>query len=1256
MGARLRPLVVLMVTALVTLVAIVLPSLASAASTATTPFIEAPGTAPNVDTIADGTSVAAPYNLSQGITTFNSVAISPYPSSDLLPTFSFAGQTSSATPVTTAATTAEPNVAVYPAQTGNEPFTSGFAGSPGPLSGYCGTSYSDTWDTSATATAGNLNETATPVEQPVGTSLPFAPYYFPYITRNADGSLTGYFDWRPKDADEAIVSATSTDNGKTWSATGEALEQNPGYCPSADTNDDGEGHPYVAALGSSSDLYTLQRAIGDYAGTSLDAFPINPSAADPLTGLPASASIGVDPNTFATGTTSVPTTGGVSIPVSTLGGDAANGNSTSETDVSANTSTLPDPSALPAGAAQYEDLTQSSSGIQPPVISCTGTSGSTASAPTLTGCTSPTAISVGTNDDLVEVIGTNTTATTVPFGPQDDKATDGPSLTVTATSTNTNTLTYLLNANAPNRYYIDGQAVYCTQANAEPTTKIEDCTTTDSAGLAVAAGTPIIADPVIPSSGAKYTGGPVVQTNGLLSPDGIIGPLPSSANAAWGEPSTGKVVLYTQKLANYFVEGGINGTVTAGEASSYSNYKTASTTAPITLSTTQSGSSSTLETGYVYTPGTTPTDYNISPFPTEAEQLPTSGSFKVYVGGELGTGSAAGTGAEMDTLTCSGWDVNPNIADLYNPNLKTIDLIGCTGGPGTSGPGTDILNAGHQGNWVAGPGASIESTNSSGNGVLTQIGEGKAVNAADAEKLFSNNQDYEVVRAAYTTDGINFTDLGAISGSTSGTAGATDGSYSDITNPDQQYSPAGPTGTSFDADNPQGSSPTNGAVGSTDQVELRWPGARGTIVTNADGSIGMFLSGAWASDGDSDAFNQIFYTQSSDGGKTWTVPRIVQSTDYTFSASAAQDASPNSALGVSAYYSGRAYDPTVVANPDGTYTLVFSGYRLPNPVKAAGTPLGTNSSALYCSGVSSNGCTTSATPTITETDPALYRNILTETLWPNVGTLQPPTVTTGSASSLSTSGATVAGTVQTNEPDTSASVVFGTSPTNLNRSVTAGTLAANAAIQNVSGTLGGLSQGTTYYYAVQATNDSGTTTGSLSSFVTPGTSTGTTTTTATTGTTTKTVTTPAPTTTVTAPGSIFTVTSQTTPPPTSSGKATSTTAEFTTSVASTGDQSVSVEVPSTAICLATPAELKVSYQSTALNTSKRTKLTFVHATLSLDGKVRATVKKTSETVKLSLNGLKKGTYTLKVVSTYHAKVGKKTKTSTKTQDLRFKVC
>ncbi len=133
-----------------------------------------------------------------------------------------------------------------------------------------------------------------------------------------------------------------------------------------------------------------------------------------------------------------------------------------------------------------------------------------------------------------------------------------------------------------------------------------------------------------------------------------------------------------------------------------------------------------------------------------------------------------------------------------------------------------------------------------------------------------------MLRAAYTDNGVNFTDLGPISGTTPGT-GNDKGAYNDITNPYQQASPKSSAEPTTATTEPV--SPTNLTPGSADEVELRFVGSRGTIITNPDGSYGMFLSGAWASDGDSDAFNQIFYTDSTNG-KEWSVPKVVLSTDY----------------------------------------------------------------------------------------------------------------------------------------------------------------------------------------------------------------------------------------------------------------------------------------------------------------------------------------------------------------------------------------
>src|SRR5581483_12032267 len=92
---------------------------------------------------------------------------------------------------------------------------------------------------------------------------------------------------------------------------------------------------------------------------------------------------------------------------------------------------------------------------------------------------------------------------------------------------------------------------------------------------------------------------------------------------------------------------------------------------------------------------------------------------------------------------------------------------------------------------------------------LAEIGEGSFSN--NGRKLLGNNEDLTLLRAAYTTDGVNFTDLGPISG-----AGTENGaSYDDITNPDQTSSPSN-------------TAPTSLPEGASDTTEMRWVGSRGT--------------------------------------------------------------------------------------------------------------------------------------------------------------------------------------------------------------------------------------------------------------------------------------------------------------------------------------------------------------------------------------------------------------------------------------------
>jgi hypothetical protein len=868
------------------------PSAMALASEGATSYT--PGT-PMVDTITGG-----PWNTSQG----DPSAGGEYPSSDLLPTFSFGG------PETTLGGVSEPNVAVYPSAEEPKvpPYPSGVAGTPGPLSGYCNTEESE-------------NEAGSPVSQPAGSTLPFSPYYFPDVVRNADGSLTGYFDYRPKEADEAITVARSTDNGKSWTSEGEALEQNRGYCPTADTNDDGQGHPFVMSTGSSTDLYTLQRQAGDNPGVGLLVHQVNPSAANPLSTVPASQPVGIDPNTFVTASTTVPSTGGVPIPVSTLG-------------------TAGTPEQIVNGS--YEDVPAGSSEpSSSTIINCTGpTSAPSTEGPgSLTGCTSATGGSVNLNpgDDLIQVIATGnptsssgsrdcaTIGNQVPSGPNNPEGTGGLSaLCYSQPSTPVAPITDSLWASlAPNRVYMNGETVYCNGVSSGRV-KLENCTST-GAPFKYTAASEITADPIVPPE--------TQMTTGLEAPDGIIGSLGTGLTTYNGHsvPAEANVVLYTEKILNYYDVGIVNGDITKS-----GNYSSGKVTLPLSAS---------------FTPPQTQAQWlNYQPSPTSnegvpaADEAPASGSFTVYVGVTDASGNF------IQPLNCTSWEPG-SLTTGTKPPAGSVNLIGC------NEQGTSAESIAEE-TEIGGPNAAVAPYS-----VLKQTGEGKNGKTSGPTELFGNNEDLSLLRAAYTTNGVSFTDLGAVSSESATNSGEDNGTYTDLSNPNQQESPENSANPTVATTSP--SAPTNLSPGSSDTVELRYIGSRGTIITNPDGSLGMFLSGSWATDGDSDAFNQIFYTSSTDGGQTWSVPKVVLSTEYEFGASREQDKAleegKDEPLGISAYYSGRAYGPAVVQNPNGTLTMVFSGYRLPKPVTAAGTEVGTGSSKYK----------------IGAKDPALYRNILT---------------------------------------------------------------------------------------------------------------------------------------------------------------------------------------------------------------------------------------------------------------------------------------
>lgn len=194
------------------------------------------------------------------------------------------------------------------------------------------------------------------------------------------------------------------------------------------------------------------------------------------------------------------------------------------------------------------------------------------------------------------------------------------------------------------------------------------------------------------------------------------------------------------------------------------------------------------------------------------------------------------TGPTIELSIGTGTKAAPDpIVQVVCTGEAITSFTGCTSPYGsglTIAPGAE----------VGGPGACSASPQT-----LSQIGEG----SASPLTLYKNNEDYTALRAAYTTNGIDFTDLGVISGPDPS---------ADINDPAATSSPL----------TPETGGPANVAPGSPEPTELRFVGSRGSIIEDRSG-YSMFLSGGWCSDGDSDAFNHILVTTSSDGTH-WSTP------------------------------------------------------------------------------------------------------------------------------------------------------------------------------------------------------------------------------------------------------------------------------------------------------------------------------------------------------------------------------------------------
>ncbi len=167
-------------------------------------------------------------------------------------------------------------------------------------------------------------------------------------------------------------------------------------------------------------------------------------------------------------------------------------------------------------------------------------------------------------------------------------------------------------------------------------------------------------------------------------------------------------------------------------------------------------------------------------------------------------------------------------------------------------------------------------------------------NPAYTPPLTSTNDDITTPRMAQTTDGINFMDLGPLTGLNDPTI-------------------VSPTGT-------------------------RWIGS-GSLIQLAGGRHGLFFSGGTCVDADSDSFHYIGYAESNDLVH-WNVINGIDnpiastaSFTVTYQGNSVTVPSTPPVIGnTQGWFEGRVYGPNAIVNKKShTVTIVFAGYHTPKP-------------------------------------------------------------------------------------------------------------------------------------------------------------------------------------------------------------------------------------------------------------------------------------------------------------------------------------
>jgi hypothetical protein len=746
----------------------------------------------------------------------------------------------------------------------------------------------------------------------------FSPYYFPFVVGNGQ-NVKGYFDYRPKDINEAVVEATSTNAGQSWTFQAIA-EQLSTECPNSNSNtandtpggnpagnDDGEGHPSIISYGSAEIMYTLNRSNGHVDSDGLIAHQLKPTGGNPLNPLPAVSPLMQPPtanviagwnfDNDANTATSYPTITGGSTP--TFNVDISPAPSTNNV----TTSTVPAASAL--GMTNSYNYTTQAASIHAAgsgyAVGDTGTFGSSGGTYTVTSLTSggtgvkavtisaiTTGYTVGTNYPATATTGSGTGLSLKVTGTQTTGSVNGNDVTPTTLSSdplivaaNNSLAAENVAPNDNNAWRIRGVGTASGSGQGSVVGNVNTGNGWNNAAPPCTQGAQFMVD----TTGYKYV---ILQFDWYTTNQGV----------------RDLQVLYTTNGGSTWTP--VGPIQVSGGGSVFNNQITINFKA-LGITSVENNPNFGVQLVSVYDPDFIPPSGSGLP----AYSIPTSGNVC----------SAGATGIYTAASLTSAFPANQPVQYNNNSGNWRFDEVNILGTANNTNPITSdpIVNT----TGLVNP-----------DGILAVVPNTYPIEVLYVSKTLTSdyvaptsyplcpasipngnfNDDVEVVRLATTTNFVSFTDITPTNPVPSSTTGQTLQMVAGLSDP-----------------------------ATTSYSGIRWIAPNGTLIKLSTGNWGLFFGGGNCLDGDSDAFHAIMYAESPDL-KNWTVVNginnpiasIAQQTGLTDPQTGATNVTipANTPLigqsvagGLYDWFSGRVYGPQAIVTSPNTVSLIFSGYN-----------------------------------------------------------------------------------------------------------------------------------------------------------------------------------------------------------------------------------------------------------------------------------------------------------------------------------------